>query len=176
MEDWIILGIIAVIAAVIIIIFTTKNEYSKANENEDFYNKIKSLGYEIEEIEFKCYNQLIKKDDITFIVKTIKIPDYAEIQINNKVTWEIKYGAGNAPGKAQPYKKMLKDISDFMNLETKENEIKVVVATPAPKKIVKYINECEIVFVTPYTDVYGTRVIGLGNTKIFESPYEAIKK
>ena len=42
MEDWIILGIIAVIAAVIIIIFTTKNEYSKANENEDFYNKIKS--------------------------------------------------------------------------------------------------------------------------------------
>ena len=39
---------------------------------------------------------------------------------------------------------MLKDISEFMNLETKENEIKLVIAAPSPKKIVKYINECEI--------------------------------
>ena len=54
---------------------------------------------------------------------------------------------------------MLKDISDFMNLETKENEIKVVIATPSPKKIVKYINECEIVFVKNDTDVYGSKVI-----------------
>ena len=176
MDDWIIFIIIAVIAVGIIIIFTTKNEYSKANEQDAFYNKIKELGYEIENIEYKCYNQIIKNGNTTFIVKTINIPDYAEIQINNKVTWEIKYGAGNTPGKAQPYKRMLKDISDFMNLVTKENEIKVVIATPSPKKIVKYINECEIVFVTPYTNVYGTRVIGLGNTKLFESPYEDIKK
>ena len=70
----------------------------------------------------------------------------------------------------------LKDISEFMNLKVQENEIKLVIATPHPKKIVKYINECEIVFVTPYTDVYGTRLIGLGNTQIFESPYEQTKK
>lgn len=59
-----------------------------------------------------------------------------------------------------------------MNYIPQENEIKLVIATPSPKKIVKYINECEIVFVTPYTDIYGTRLIGLGNTKIFEAPYE----
>lgn len=173
MEDIIIIIVIAIIALFVVVLIFTKNANIKSSIEENFYTKIKELGYEIKDVEFKCYNQIIKNNNVTFLVKLIKIPEYAEIQINNKVTWEIKYGAGNTPGKAQPYKKMLKDISEFMNLETKENEIKLVIATPSPKKIVKYINECEIVFVTPYTDVYGTRLIGLGNTKIFEAPYES---
>lgn len=175
MEDIIIFIVLAVIAVIVLILVFTKNANIKSSIEESFYNKIKDLGYEVTNIENKCYDQIIKNSEITFIVKTIKIPEHAEIQINNKVTWEIKYGAGNTPGKAQPYKKYLKDIAEFMNLEIKENEIKLVIATPNPKKIVKYINECEIVFVTPYTDVYGTRLIGLGNTKIFEAPYEQIE-
>lgn len=173
MEDIIIIIVLAIIALFVVVLIFTKNANIKSSIEENFYTKIKELGYEIKDVEFKCYNQIIKNNNVTFLVKLIKIPEYAEIQINNKVTWEIKYGAGNTPGKAQPYKKMLKDISEFMNLETKENEIKLVIAAPSPKKIVKYINECEIVFVTPYTDVYGTRLIGLGNTKIFEAPYES---
>ena len=176
MEDIIIIIIIVLIVLGILIFVFAKSEKNKSTIEETFYNKIKELGYEVTDVEYKCYNQIIKNEQVTFIVKTIKIPEYAEIQINNKVTWEIKYGAGNTPGKAQPYKKMLKDISEFMNLKVQENEIKLVIATPQPKKIVKYINECEIVFVTPYTDVYGTRLIGLGNTQIFESPYEQTKK
>ena len=176
MEDIIIIIIIVLIVLGILIFVFAKSEKNKSTIEETFYNKIKELGYEVTDVEYKCYNQIIKNEQVTFIVKTIKIPEYAEIQINNKVTWEIKYGAGNTPGKAQPYKKMLKDISEFMNLKVQENEIKLVIATPHPKKIVKYINECEIVFVTPYTDVYGTRLIGLGNTQIFESPYEQTKK
>lgn len=172
MEDIIIIIIVAIAVIGVLILSFAKSEQNKSTIEESFYNKIKELGYEVIEKDNGIYNQLIKKDQLTFIVKIIKIPEYAEIQINNKVTWEIKYGAGNTPGKAQPHKKYLKDISEFMNLETKENEIKLVIATPSPKKIVKYINECEIVFVTPYTDVYGTRIIGIGNTRIFESPYE----
>ncbi|MBE6130752.1 MAG: hypothetical protein E7183_03450 [Erysipelotrichaceae bacterium] len=173
MDDIIIFIVLAVITAVVLILVFTKNANIKSSIEESFYNKIKTLGYEITNIENKCYDQIIKNSEITFIVKIIKIPEYAEIQINNKVTWEIKYGAGNTPGKAQPYKKYLKDIENFMNYTPQDNEIKLVIATPNPKKIVKYINECEIVFVTPYTDVYGTRLIGLGNTKIFEVPYES---
>lgn len=176
MEDIIIIIVIVLIVLGVLVFVFAKTEHDKSTIEESFANKIKELGYEISNIENKCYDQIIKNDKITFIVKNIKIPEYAEIQINNKVTWEIKYGAGNTPGKAQPYKKMLKDISEFMNLETNTNEIKLVIASPNPKKIVKYINECEIVFVTPYTDVYGTRLIGQGNTKIFESPYEQTKK
>ena len=172
MEDFIIIIILVLIVIGFAVFISIKSGNIKSSLETNFYNKIKELGYDVTNIEFKCYNQIIKNNNVTFLVKTIKIPEHAEIQINNKVTWEIKYGAGNTPGKAQPYKKMLKDISEFMNLETKENEIKLVIATPHPKKIVKYINECEIVFVTPYTDVYGTRLIGLGNTKIFESPFE----
>lgn len=176
MEDIIITIILVLIALAVIVFIFAKSEKNKATIEESFYNKIKELGYEIIEKDDGVINQIIKNEQVTFLVKIIKVPEYAEIQINNKVTWEIKYGAGNTPGKAQPYKKMVKEISEFMNLETKTNEIKLVIATPCPKKIVKYINECEIVFVTPYTDVYGTRLIGLGNTKIFESPYEETKK
>ena len=172
MEDIIIIIVITLIVLGILIFVFAKSEKNKSTIEESFYSKIKELGYEIIEKDDGVINQIIKNEKVTFLVKIIKIPEYAEIQINNKVTWEIKYGAGNTPGKAQPYKKMVKDISEFMNLKVQENEIKLVIATPHPKKIVKYINECEIVFVTPYTDVYGTRLIGLGNTKIFESPYE----
>ena len=69
------------------------------------------------------------------------------IKINNKTTWEIKYGGGNNPGKSDPYSKYLnQNIDCFMKLETKEDEQKVVVLIPKSKKIVMYINECEIVF------------------------------
>lgn len=97
MEDIIIVIILIVIALFVVILVFTKNANVKSSFEESFYNKIKELGFEVTNIENKYYDQIIKNNDVTFIVKTIKIPEYAEIQINNKVTWEIKYGAGNTP-------------------------------------------------------------------------------
>ena len=37
----------------------------------------------------------------------------------------------------------------------------------ATEKMVKYINECEIVFVTPKTDVYGVKLISLNDLTLF---------
>ena len=91
MEDIIIFIVLAVIAVVVLILVFTKNANIKSSIEESFYNKIKDLGYEVTNIENKCYDQIIKNSEVTFIVKTIKIPEHAEIQINNKVTWEIKY-------------------------------------------------------------------------------------
>ena len=105
MEDIIITIILVLIALAVIVFIFAKSEKNKATIEESFYNKIKELGYEIIEKDDGVINQIIKNEQVTFLVKIIKIPEYAEIQINNKVTWEIKYGAGNTPGKAQPYKK-----------------------------------------------------------------------
>ena len=54
-----------------------------------------------------------------------------------------------------------------MNLKTQENEIRVVILSPDAKKITKYINECEIVFVNHKTNVYGVRVINESDFSLF---------
>lgn len=163
---------IIIIVIVLIILFTiniVKKEKTKVSELNDFYNQLHKLNYEIIECQKECYDLEIKNKNITFIVKLITIPEFAEIQINNQITWEIKYGAGNKIGKSQPYSKYLKNINDFMNFPVNNNQqIKVVIVSPTPKKIVKYINECEIEFVTPYTNVYGTRIISYKNLDLFK--------
>lgn len=163
---------IIIIVIVLIILFTiniVKKEKTKVSELNDFYNQLHKLNYEIIECQKECYDLEIKNKNITFIVKLITIPEFAEIQINNQTTWEIKYGAGNKIGKSQPYSKYLKNINDFMNFPVNNNQqIKVVIVSPTPKKIVKYINECEIEFVTPYTNVYGTRIISYKNLELFK--------
>jgi hypothetical protein len=167
MVDIIIIIVIALIALGVVIAVLTNNESNKSKEIQNYLNKIQELGYNITNEENKPYDYLISNENTTFIVKLIKIPEYSEIQINNKVTWEVKYGAGNTVGKAQPYKKYLKEIEPFMNLVVDNSFTKLVIATPKPKKMVKYINECEIVFVTPKTDVYGVKLISLNDLTLF---------
>ena len=167
MVDIIIIVVIALIALGVVIALLTNSENTKAREIENYLNKIKELGYNISKEENKEYDYVISNNSSSFIVKLIKIPEYSEIQINNKVTWEVKYGAGNKIGKAQPYKKYLKEIEPFMNLVVDNSFTKLVIATPKPKKMVKYINECEIVFVTPKTDVYGVKLISLNDLTLF---------
>ena len=167
MVDIIIIIVIALIALGVVIAILTNNENNKSKEIQNYLNKIQELGYNISNEENKPYDYLISNENTTFIVKLIKIPEYSEIQINNKVTWEVKYGAGNTVGKAQPYKKYLKEIEPFMNLVVDNSFTKLVIATPKPKKMVKYINECEIVFVTPKTDVYGVKLISLNDLTLF---------
>jgi hypothetical protein len=167
MVDIIIIIVIALIALGVVIAVLTNNENNKSKEIQNYLNKIQELGYNISNEENKPYDYLISNENTTFIVKLIKIPEYSEIQINNKVTWEVKYGAGNTVGKAQPYKKYLKEIEPFMNLVVDNSFTKLVIATPKPKKMVKYINECEIVFVTPKTDVYGVKLISLNDLTLF---------
>ncbi len=168
MPELIVIIIIIVLLIVIFIINTLKKEKNKISELNHFCNQLKELNYEIINRTETCYDLEVKNNNMTFLIKLITIPEFAEIQINNKTTWEIKYGAGNTIGKPQPYSKYLKNIASFMNLETTSNQIKVVVASPTPKKMVKYVNECEIEFVTHNTDVYGVKLISYKNLELFK--------
>jgi hypothetical protein len=105
------------------------------------------------------YDFAFEKDGFVYFVKVIVIPKYAEIVINSKTTWELRYGAGNTPGKIQPIKKYLPGIAPFMNYPVDEQTKKIAVLTPDAKKKVKYINENEIVFVEPHTNVYGIQLL-----------------
>ena len=54
-----------------------------------------------------------------------------------------------------------------MNYQT--NEVtRVVVLIPESKQTVMYINECEIIFVTPTTNVYGIRIMNCNDFTLFK--------
>ena len=163
--------IITVLFLVIIIIsiivpITKKAGYEDSLKNELEKNKI---AYNIHKAEHFSYNFILEINKRKFLIKLVSLPSYSLVQINNKTTWEIKYGGRNNPGKSDPYSKYLNlNIDCFMKLETKEDEQEVVVLIPKSKKIVMYINECEIVFVKPNTNVYGTRIINCDDFSIFK--------
>ena len=54
-----------------------------------------------------------------------------------------------------------------MNMKTNTDELRVVVLSPDAKKITKYINECEIVFVNSKTNVYNVRVVNESDFSLF---------
>lgn len=116
----------------------------------------------------KPYDYTLEIHNTKYLLKLVSIPEHALLQINNKNTWEVKYGAGEQIGKAQPYSKYLSTIQDFMKYKQNDGEVKVAIIIPKAKEIVMYINECEIEFVTYKTNVYGTRIINCNDFTIFK--------
>ncbi len=157
--EYVVIGIVVIVIGVVIAnaILTkkaTKNLLHSVDEYLKSYNEEYTLTYlenDTHEIDLKINNH-------HFAIKVVLVPAYSEIQINNQSTWEVKYGAGNTPGKVQPHKRYLTEVSSFMRRDFDEDIEKIVIFSPKPKKIVKYINECEIVFVNAKTDVYGARI------------------
>ena len=152
---------IVVIIILILFFFLSTPVANKGSWVSELTKKLNSenIAHQIDNSNNPIFDYKLTILDKVYLIKLLGIPSYAEVQINNVTTWEVKYGAGKNPGKTQPFKKYVHGIEDFMNYKQNENEIRVVVLSPNAKKITKYINECEIVFVTSKTNVYGVRVI-----------------
>ncbi|MCM1514789.1 MAG: hypothetical protein NC090_07355, partial [Anaeroplasma bactoclasticum] len=149
--------------------FLPKIKRKKAIESFIAYLNKSNLTYSLQEGKQQFYDFCLEIHHSTYYIKFLILPSFSEIQINNKTTWEVKYGAGKTPGKVQPKKRFLTEIVDFMKADVASTAQKVVIISPKPKKIVKYINESEIVFVKPTTDVYGARLIDEGQFRLFKS-------
>ncbi len=163
----IIVGIMILIFITISIIKPIKHKNSFESSLKEFLESNYHEHFKLQKSNNSLYNYELEIYDHKFVLKTISIPSYAEVQINNKVTWEIKYGAGATPGRAQPNKKYLSGIAGFMNYQNNE-ALKVVVLIPESKQTVMYINECEIILVTPMTNVYGIRIMNCNDFTLFK--------
>lgn len=142
-----------------------KNEFE--SNFKDFL--IKEGPHTLKKEKNKPYDYTLEIHNKKYLLKLVSIPEHALLQINNKNTWEVKYGAGEQIGKAQPYSKYLSTIQDFMRYKQPDNEIKVAIIIPKAKEIVMYINECEIEFVTHKTNVYGAKIINCNDFSLFKS-------
>lgn len=116
------------------------------------------IKFQITDANNKDYTFDLTVDNITYTVLVLPIEKFAEVTINNFNTWEMRYGAGEKPGKAQPFKTKIAEIPNFMKLE-KEN--KIVIIQPNAKQIVYWKNENEIVDVLPNNKIYGINVVNI---------------
>ena len=78
-------------------------------------NYLKKLGkdYTLKILEKDIYDIDLVVENKHLVIKILIVPDYSEIQVNSKETWEVKYGAGDTPGKVQPHKRFLNEVSTF---------------------------------------------------------------
>lgn len=155
--------IFVVIIAIIVFIYSVRLPKSEVNKKIRHYEnhlKTKYTNVQISRLDTdKSVINVVFSNNNSYFIKFVYIPNYSQIQINNKSTWELKYGADNTPGKHQPHRRYLNEIATFMNEDYVGK--KIVAFTNNPKEIVKYINESEIIIVNPSTDVYGANLISV---------------
>lgn len=153
--------IIAIIIISLLVLLFMINIFYKKLAIKNIINKInlrlnqKYQNLNIEKITKNIYE--FKNENIKYLFFIETIPNNTTIQINNKITWEMKLSNNSSSGASHQNSKLLTSIINYMNIDTDAK--KIIIFTPNPKKIVMYINECEIVIVSSKTNVYGTNII-----------------
>lgn len=116
--------------------------------------KNKNFDYEVD------YNN--KK----FLIKMIYHPSKSEININSMNYWQINRGIVSSRKSGEQMKGVY-DLLKFKLIDNgySKNTIKLYVIYPYCNRLMKVINECEMVFIKPNIDVYGCRIINYKNLK-----------
>ncbi len=99
----------------------------------------------------KSYNYTIIVDGNTHYIKVLNVSKSNIISINSKFVWEIKTGKPNGINFKTHSKTML-DMTEFNRLNNQ-----IVVFKGKPYKILKYINESEVIDISENSEVYGVK-------------------
>jgi hypothetical protein len=133
--------LLAIVFGIVLIIEHNKQKFVQSIESQlsqyGTLTKVKKDRYQFE---------LQTPNDRIFI-RLIYAPSVNEVSFNSKRYWQLFSSSG---------KKMI-DTLGFQDIEG----TKLIIIYPQPGKIVKYINENEVVFVKPKMDVFGMHVIHL---------------
>lgn len=153
--------LVAVIGvAIIAVLSTLKPSPKRVIEDIEKVLKDNNIDYTIKLSENKSYTLDLTINNTTYTTLVLPIEKFAEVTINNFNTWEMHYGAGDKPGKAQPFKTRIAEIPNFMNLSS---DNKLVIIQPNAKQIVYWKNENEIVDVFPNNKVYDVNVVNISD-------------
>lgn len=145
----------------ILLTFIILNILYKKHLIKKIINQICShLNSKHQNVRIEKYNNNIYKLETDlkkycFFIETI--PTNSTIQINNIKTWEIRKSKNSDIGTQNYSTRQLESINRYMDLNVVGQ--KIIIFIPTPKKIVMYINECEMIIVNSKTNVYGTNII-----------------
>ncbi|MGM9969343.1 MAG: hypothetical protein ACI35S_02995 [Anaeroplasma sp.] len=172
----IILALLIITILIIIFInkFFKKKQITKmTHEIEGILNEIVLLDKENTSIKKM---DIAKKDDVLpydYILETKKYRYYIkivlnsgnqEICVNNSVKWQLRKSFNDESLRFVPNIEELMRL-DIPTAEDKKINKKLFLIYPNARSLLKYINECEMEFVHPNTDVYGSNIITFINLK-----------
>ncbi len=164
-----ILLIIIFLSIILILFYNIFKKWSYKKMMNDCEKLFESFINPTEINEYKLYKPQ-SKEAFDYVFYTPKynfyiqiVPNFGshEICINNSIKWQIRKSFNDTSMNFVP------NIDKLMRLDIDDPKAKkIYIIYPNATSLLKYINECEMIFVRPETDVYGTNVI----------PYLALKE
>lgn len=109
----------------------------------------------------KPYDYTLESDDLLIYIKFVFIPRNSMITINNRATWRLSWGGNPSKlGKPYPNHRYMKEIVEFANFHVKKEKktLKLFLVYDKADKIIMYLNESELDFVTAKNMPYGYKV------------------
>lgn len=145
-----------IVITVVIILKVKKN---KGYNN--IYNTLVEIAGEdnVSIVKSKAFDFEMNYNNKTFLIKMIYNPCSHEININARDYWQINRGVVSSRKSGEQMKNVY-DLIEFKldDEKYKKNTIKLYVVYPDSRSLMKVINECEMQFVKPKTDIYGTKM------------------
>ena len=154
-----IVPVLGVVAAVIIL-FVVISFLNKKKAYTNLYNKLLTYSDKVEVVNGNpAFDFKMTYNDKLFLIKLIYNPSCYEININAKHYWQRNEGVVSSRKKGE----QMKGVYDLTFFDLKANNypldtVKLYVIYPDSTRLMKVINECEMVMIDPSVDIYGTRV------------------
>lgn len=165
--------IVFIVAIFLLIIFAIVTNIAKRNAIKKMYNEVERVLEDIiianphakcmmEKVFNAQYDYILKTPNYDYYIKVVPNLSNQEICVNNSVKWQLRKSFNDET------MRFVEGIEGLMRMEldTPKAYKKLYIIYPNARTLLKYINECEMVFIHPNTDVYGTNII----------PYVAIKE
>lgn len=156
--------VVVVLVIALVILFRVIGKIRSNNMQKNILQTIKDnlKNKNIEAYDLVCeknraYDIKLSTKSFVYYIKIIKNFSNDEICVNSKYKWQLRSSAFDNT------LRLVSDIENLMNLEIQPDPRrlirKIYLIYPSCSNLLKYINECEMIFIYPDTDVYGTNII-----------------
>lgn len=156
----IIIAIISLIAVIIILNILHKNNIKKMyleieNLLEGLIDQDNIEDYNFLKLYNNKYDYVFDTPAYKYYIKVVPNLSNEEICVNNSVKWQLRKSFNDES------MRFVENIEGLMRMdeENEKNTKRIYIVYPNARTLLKYINECEMIFIHPDTDVYGTNII-----------------
>lgn len=146
--------IILIIVLLVVIISYFINTKQKQTRLKRVLDKLSEIGV-VNKSQIKAYDYDLIINEVKYLIKLVNIGRYKEVSFNSNSHWQLKPDKKLQLINPQGFDKLLGH--------------KIIILIGSPEKVVKYINENEIVFVKPLDKCYTYNVFLEEELELFES-------
>ncbi len=150
--------VLVLFIAVIIVIGIVKKKKMYFNVEQTLKKYVVNDLFSLKVVRNSCYDYILDIKNAIYYIKVIPHFSNDEICVNNRIKWQIRNGSFDDSVR------MVDGIEPLMNMPMNEDNKnkkmkKLYIVYPSARVLLKYINECEMEFIYPDTDVYGANIV-----------------